>query len=103
MITERENLTEDVNESGTENSKTSDLIYAAQTEVKRLQKEVEDLQNAIGSHINNINTLLIKIKNTLNLLFTNVNLGELSNFKDHYYNVFIDDIIDDNFFGWSSK
>ena len=97
LITERENLTEDVNESSTENSKTSDLIYAAQTEVKRLQKEVEDLQNAIGSHINNINTLLIKIKNTLNLLFTNVNLGELRNFKDHYYNVFIDDIIDDNF------
>ena len=83
LIAEREDLTEDANESSAENSKTSDLIYAAQTEVKQLQKEAEDLQNAIDVHINNINTLLIKIKNTLNLLFTNVNLGELSYFKDH--------------------
>jgi len=47
LIAEREDLTKDANESSAENSKTSDLIYAAQIEVKQLQKEAEDLQNAI--------------------------------------------------------
>ena len=95
LIAEREKLSNNVSETNSGTSNTNDLIFAAQNEVKLLQAEVTRLQELLNKGLSDIGSLLTKIKNTLNSLFTNKTLGEFSNFKDHYYNVLPADIVDD--------